>query len=62
MSDFEVDVYLPFVDGNDKKYVSKMLEYADRIQDYAQVTSGYRRINNFEQLRLAVRSIAYCLP
>ncbi len=62
MVEFEVDVYLPFVDGNDKTYVSKMLACADRLQDYGQGTSGLCRINNFEQLRLAVRSIAYCLP
>jgi len=34
MSDFEVDACLPFVDGNNKTYASKMLECADRLQDY----------------------------
>lgn len=62
MNSFDVDIYLPFVDGDKEVYRTKMLAEAKRQNDYSHETSGLRRINNFGQLRLALRSIEYCAP
>lgn len=58
----DIDLYIPFVDGDDEQYVTAMKHAAILSSDFDEETSGRRRINNFGQLRLAIRSVYFCLP
>ncbi len=58
----DVDVYLPYVDGNDDIYAWQMLECAKLLGERGQQTARLNRINDFGQLRMAVRSIFFCVP
>ncbi len=61
-NNFEVDLYLPYVDGDDADYVEKMDSLAKQFTGNDQRVLGLQRVNNFGQLKLALRSIYFCIP
>ncbi len=58
----DVDVYLPYVDGNDQVYAWQMSACARLLDESNRETAGLNRINDFGQVRMALRSIYYFLP